>query len=262
MDLSIYQIQGGFRGFAQVPSGAHYIAVKDYDNSYKSFWCYLKPSSVIVKILDYEKKEFTDDSQNNEARFTTMALSGVMNHVLIPVIDRNAEMATLWIKLTTHINKSNFPPVLNYEIPMETPLHLSAEELSNWYLHKFKSRFEQAFYDTHNGDPNSFLAEFQYAFIKWIVSKTDEIALERWTPLIQAIYNAGERCIEDNHELFPPLIDTLINQFKCLPDDMFKTNSKITYKAEDLIEDMIDTGNETLKEKADEFSNYLKLRIS
>ena len=260
LDLSIYEIKGGFRGFAEVPAGIHYVSVDVGGKMHEGFWCYLEPSSVVVKVYDYENDIFKDDTPESEEQYSNMALSGAMNRALIPVMQRNAKMETEWLKLVSHIKKDNFPISLNKETPMEPPENLSPEEMSEYYLKTHKSRFEQAFYDTHSGNQESFLAEIQFAFVRSLVYKPDDEALERWLHLLQSIYNAGERTIDAEPELFPLIIDTIITQFKILPANMFSSNSKVVDRAQYLIEDMNDTGIKNVKEKAQEFADYLKSR--
>ncbi|MFX1452367.1 MAG: AAR2 pre-mRNA splicing protein [Promethearchaeota archaeon] len=260
LDLSIYDIKGGFRGFAEVPPGIHYVSVEVDEKMHEGFWCYLEPSTVVVKIYDYENDVFENDSSESEEQYSNMALSGAMNRALIPVMQRNAKMTTEWLKLISYISKDNFPVSLNKETPMEVPENLSPEEMSEYFLKEHKSRFEQAFYDTHDGKKESFLAELQFAFVRSIVRKADDEALERWLHLLQAIYNAGERNIDSEPELFPLIIDILITQFKILPDNMFTSDSRVVSRVQYLIEDMIDTDIDNVKEKAQEFAEYLKSR--
>ncbi|HUY01296.1 MAG TPA: hypothetical protein VMV49_17175 [Candidatus Deferrimicrobium sp.] len=260
LDLYIYEIQGGFRGFSEVPPGIHYVNVEAEGEMSKACWCYLKPSGVIVKNFDYEKKEFHDDTPEGEAHCTSLASSGAMDKALIRAMQQNPRITTDWIKLVSHINEDNFPVSLHLESPMMPPEDLSDEEMEQYFLKTHKSRFEQAFYDTHQGDQKSFLAEFQFAFVCSLVEKAAPEAFDRWLHLLQAIYNAGERCIEANPELFSIIIDVLIIQFKYLPDDWFSPDSKIVHQASYLIEDMIDIDISSLKEKAQEFIKYLNSR--
>ncbi|MFX0135053.1 MAG: AAR2 pre-mRNA splicing protein [Candidatus Hodarchaeota archaeon] len=260
LDLSIYEIKGGFRGFAEVPPGIHYVSVEVSGKMHEGFWCYVEPSSVVVKVYDYENDLFKDDTPESEEQYPNMALSGAMNRALIPVMQRNAKMTTEWLKLVSHIKKDHFPISLNKEIPMEPPENLSPEEMSEYYLKKHKSRFEQAFYDSHGGNKESFLSEIQFAFVRSLLRKSDNEALERWLHLLQSIYNVGERSIDTEPELFPLIIDVIITQLKILPDDWFSSESKVVNRAKYLIEDMIDTGIKNVKEKAQEFADYLKSR--
>ncbi len=258
LDLSVYGIQGGFRGFALVPPGAHYVSVEINGKMSEGFWCYLKPSSAVIKVFDYETETFSDPDPESEERYRTMALSGAMNRVLIPVMKRNAEMSMLWQGLVSFIRGEHFPLTLHDETPIATPLGLSPEELSGWFLTTHRSRFEQAFHDTHGGNSESLLAEFQYAFALFTVQKMHEQAFNRWRYLLQAFYHAGERSIDSAPEVFNPFGKFLIEQLKCVPKDWFDSNNKIFYGVNNMIEDMIDTGNKSLKENAKMLSNHLK----
>ena len=101
LDLAIYRIQGGFRGFALVPPGTHYVSVEVDGKMNEGFWCYLKPSSVIIKIYDYENETFIDSDPESEERYRMMALSGAMNKALLPVMKQNAELSMKWQKLVS-----------------------------------------------------------------------------------------------------------------------------------------------------------------
>lgn len=260
LDLLFYEIQGGFRGFAQVLPGPHFVSIKVDGEIHEGFWCYLEPSRVVVKVFNYENKLFQEDNPENELKYSNLALSGAMNKALIPVMLRSPEMAMDWIKLVSYIKIDNFPFTLHSETPIIPPENLSSEEMSAWFLDTYKSRFEQAFFETHGGNKDSFLAEFQFAFVRSLVKKTDDEALKRWLCLLQAVYNVGERNIKAVPDLFPPLIDIIMAQFKYLPEDWFKPNSQVVYGVSYLIEDMTDTGIEELIEKAKNFKDFLKLK--
>lgn len=255
LDLSIFEIKGGFRGFYLVPAGLHYAAIKDYDGEMKGFWCYLKANQAIIKVFDSETGSFIEDTPENTAHFAELALSGAMNHVLIPIMSLNAEMETLWLKLTNTI--TNNATELHQEIPMVPPIDGNSEAIEEWYHNEFKSRFEQAFYETHQGNENQFLAEFQVAFVRWILVNSDEVAKERWLNLIDAIYNAGERIIEKEARLFSKIADILIAQYECLPDSSFERGSVMVQRLTYLIEDMEDVSDVILNDKAKALSRYL-----
>ena len=55
LDLLDFPIRGGFRGFAEVNPGPHYVSIKVNEEMHKGFWCWVKPGEVIVKMYDYEK---------------------------------------------------------------------------------------------------------------------------------------------------------------------------------------------------------------
>jgi hypothetical protein len=259
LDLSVYEVKGGFRGFALVPPGLHYVSIEVKEQMIEGFWCYLRPNDAVIKVFDYENEIFTDPDCESEERYKIMALSGAMNHALIPVMQRTPRMTNKWQKLVSHIKEDNFPLKLNHETPMQPPLDLSAEELSKYYLEKHKSRFELAFIETHKADVDSFLAEIQLAFVQAFVQE-NTMAKERWQHLILSIYNVGERSIKDHEDLFPPLVDLIINQFDCLPDLRFSPQDILIDGSSNLIEDMNDTGLEKLIEKAQILNDYLNKR--
>ncbi len=262
LDLSIYDIQGGFRGFALVPPGLHYISVEVNGKMNEGFWCYLKPSSAVVKMYDYKSKKFIDPDPESEEQYRMMALSGAMNKALIPVMQRNSEMAMMWQKLVSFIKEEFFPLKLNKETPMTPPIELTPVELSEWFLTNHKSRYEQAFNETHKGTPESLLAEFQYSFVLFTLQKPDDQGFNRWIHLLQAFYNAGEKSIDSTPEVFTHLSKILIEQLKCIPNDWFDSSNKIFSGIYNMIEDMIDTENNDLIETARLLENSLKSIIS
>ncbi len=251
LDLNIYEVKGGFRGFADVPKGLHYISVKDGDE-YKSFWSFSTENQAIVKRLDYETGKFTDDIENEE-HYSKLALSGAMNKALILY---KSTQQQIWEQLIKHISVDSFPPKLNHEKeePMPEP---GAEDYAEQIMTR-KSRFELAFYDSNKGNSNSFLSELEFSFLRFITDQNDNEAFDRWRHLILSLYNAGERCIEDNPNLFIDLIDILITQFKLLPKEYLVPDSFIIQNASYLAEDMIDTGIDNLEEKGKEFKLFIK----
>ncbi|MBA3530503.1 MAG: AAR2 pre-mRNA splicing protein, partial [Ardenticatenales bacterium] len=114
LDLASYPIEGGFRGFQQVLSGAHYVGVRSGE-AYKGFWCYLPSNSALVRRFDYEKDDFENDDPESEAQFQQMALTGAMNRALALA---HPLSALTWMDLTDHIGPESFPPTLHQETPM------------------------------------------------------------------------------------------------------------------------------------------------
>ena len=257
LDLLYFPIKGGYRGFSEVSPGPHYISIEVNDEMHEGFWCWVKPSEATIKVYDYESNIFKDDEPENEAHFKILATSGAMNHVLIPATVSNFNSVSQWKKLTSDIGSGNFPPVLNQEVPMVLPLDINPDEISEWYITKFKSRFEQAFNDTHRKNVNSFLEEFEYAFLKYIVRQSDEIALNRWMNLIQAVYNAGERGVESAPDLFIKFVYIVKHQFNLLKNKDLQPNTKLISGVDKIIEDMYDVGTVKLKEHAQDFEIYL-----
>lgn len=259
LDFSIFEIQGGFRGFAQVPPGPHYVAIKDRGQMEGGFWCFVESSSVVVKIYDYQEKRFERDLENEE-HYSSLALSGTMNRALIPVMIRDGKAQALWQGLVSHVKKEGFPPTLHEEEPMSPPLELSPEQLSDWYETKFKSRFEQAFLESHQGNVSRFLAEFQFAFVRLLLDQRDQEAFERWRNLLQAIYGAGEQMMVKESKLFTYIVDSIINQFNLLSRDYFQKDSFVIHEMDYFMEDLRDTGNQALIAKATELEQQSLLR--
>ncbi|MEA5605364.1 hypothetical protein [Nostoc sp. UHCC 0252] len=243
IDADIYEVEGGFRGFKNVIPGFHYVGVQVEQIS-QGFWCSLQPNEVLVKVFNHTLQQFEDDELETTTHYQKLALAGAMDQVLIPYDPDSGE---IWEKLTNHINHQKFPQIR----------HL---ENSNSDLLLKQSRFEQALFNTHGGDTEAFMSEFQFTFAQWYINIEDLEALNCWRDLLQIIYNAGESGITKAPNLFSSLIDTLLVQLDCLPEDMFTPNSFVTSQASYLAEDMIDSDIEGIVEKGREFEAYLEKR--
>ncbi len=184
-------------------------------------------------------------------------VSGAMNHVLIPISLKNFKSVSFWKKLTKNINSINFPPLLHNEVPMTLPLDIDPDDVANWYILNFKSRFEQAFIDTHKKNVQAFLEEFEFSFLKYYVRQSEENALERWMNLLQAVYNAGERSVEASPDLFIKFVNVVQYQFDLLKKEDLQPNTKIIAGVERVIEDMKDVGTNKLIKQAQVFETYL-----
>ncbi len=260
IDLLSFDIKGGFRGFSVVEPGFHFVSVKVDDEMHEGFWCFVNDEEAIIKQFDYTTKSFQNCDIEEERNYKELAQSGAMNHVLIPIMPMNYTAVASWNILTNYLKRDKFPFNLNHEEPMILPNSLSTEETSDWYEKKFKSRFEQAFEDSHKGNNDSFLAEFQFSFVKYIVRQKDEQALQRWLYLLQACYNAGERKIDSHPILFSELVTIMTFQFDLLDKGEFSRDSKLISIIDHFIEDMIDTGNEKLEKQAQRLIEYFEER--
>jgi hypothetical protein len=169
----------------------------------------------------------------------------------------NFKACAYWNLMTSYLNENKFPFKINKEEPMHPPEDLKAEELDNWYANTFKSRFEQAFLNTHNGVIDDFLAELQFSFVSYLIKPSNETALNRWLHLLQACYNAGERSINNTPKLFEEFVEIIRIQFDNFDNEIFENESKLVSGVENLIEDMIDAEVEILAEKANSFRDYL-----
>jgi len=188
-----------------------------------------------------------------------MAVGGAMNQALIPVMEVSHSMVQYWINLTNHLKYENYPFSINEEEPMTPPTNLTPKELEEWYLTTFKSRFEQAFQDTHNRDMFSFFEELQFTFISYVLFK-DEQAYDRYFYLIQAVFNAGERSVTNAPGFFSGFFDILLKHFDTIDAESFSPDKRLIANLSNLLEDMEDSGIEPLTEKARNFNEYLNRR--
>ena len=120
IDLFDYKIQGGFRGFQQVPSGIHYVSVEN-DKIFIGFWCSLTKNDTIVKVFNDKKKQFEDDTDESSKNYRGLAQSGSMDKYLAIYDDKYKKA---WKKLTDYIKFDKFPPQINNEIPILPPINL------------------------------------------------------------------------------------------------------------------------------------------
>jgi hypothetical protein len=244
IDLVRLPIQGGFRGFRLVPPAAwHYVSVKARE-AHVGFWCYLVPSTAVVKVYHDDTSQFVDTDAATQAQYSQLALSGAMAATLQPY---PTEHFPAWFRLVNKISAAGLPTI-----------HTTASEDGS-------SRFDQAYQSTHSGEAPSFLAEFQFAFVSWLVSQStavpDENAFTRWRHLVLATYNAGERRMTQAPDLFAGLVDSLMAQYDLLPDEWFTPDSFIaSSQADYLAEDMIDSDIPGLVEKGQAFAAYLRQR--
>ncbi len=259
LDVAIYKIKGGFRGFAEVKPGIHYVSVKDDGQMVDGFWCEVRENDAVIKRYDYQSKSFVDCDVKEHFHYKDMAVSGAMNHTLIPVMKASHVQVQYWINLTYHLKFENFPFSINKEEPMTPPTDLTPNELEEWYLTTFKSRFEQAFQDTHNRDMFSFFKELQFTFISYVLF-SDEQAYDRYMYLIQAIYNAGEWSVTNAPSFFNGFLDILRKHFDTINAEDLSAENRLIANLSNLLEDMEDSGIAPLIEKASEFKKYLSRR--
>ncbi|MDY6901645.1 MAG: hypothetical protein SWZ49_26730 [Cyanobacteriota bacterium] len=248
LDFLLHQIQGGFRGFQEVPPGFHYGAVLS-QGQWRNFWCYLQPETVLVKRFDSELQKCIDDTPENTAEYTQLAIQNSMNRLLIsyPI-----KQYSDWQSLTQYITTDS--PVLHIEV---------SQSLSGEVNQDFQPRFEKTFLLTHQSDIKGFLSEFQYAFLRWFMTtkeKVDEVAQKRWTYLLNGMYNAGESAIKSYPELFSEFIDVYLAQLAQLPGHVFTNDSVICKQLNYLIEDINDTEISGLRQKARILATYIKHR--
>jgi hypothetical protein len=257
IDLWHYPIQGGFRGFQMVPEGIHYISIVA-GNRRPCFWLSLPPNEVSVKVFDSTQLQFVDDDAQSAEQYRDLALSGAMAKSLLRYPH---EQGMDWWNLTRHINMGDSLPQLHQETSIAMPLDLSPTDLAEWMVNHHQSRFEMALSDSHQGDKSAFLAEFQFAFVRWLVTaggQEDLEAFSRWQHLLLGIYNAGEGAIAQYPDLFCHVSDSLLTQFRYLPDFLLTPDSFVIENAPYLAEDMMDTELPELVKKGQELSAWLE----
>ncbi|MBN1410180.1 MAG: hypothetical protein JW969_04995 [Spirochaetales bacterium] len=254
LNRHIFKVKGGFRGFSLVPPGANYIRIKNVEENV-SFWCYVPRNDAVVRVFDYEENEFKKDTEENETQFKQLAAGGTMGGALVPYSDGET-----WAKLTSHIREKGFPPSLHQEIPMEAPASLSEAEHADWMENRFKSRFEQAFEDSHKGDEDSFLEELQMSFAMSTVNTGDAAAFKRYSHLVQSIYNKGSLLVESYPGLLKKIADTFLVQFATLPSDFFTGDSFIVRNSNYLYDDMMEADDKSIAEKGKELRDIMKSR--
>lgn len=223
LDLVLYPIEGGFRGFRLTPPGLHYASILTAVG-HSGFWCVVEPDTAVVRRFDPEINQFVNDAPETEAHFQQLALAGSMDAVLLPYA--HAQFANWW-RLVNHIDTGSFPPTIGS-------------------YSGSGSRFEEAIAQ-HHGRIESFLAEMQFTFVSWLLSQPhapDETAFARWRHLLLACYNAGEGAIRSHPDLFSHLVSLLPAQFSHLPDNWFTPDSFLLAQADYLAEDLLDSGQE------------------
>jgi hypothetical protein len=258
LDLQEYEIAGGFRGFAMVPPGVHFVNVKRDAIMQHGSWCSVENDGVVIRVFDDDRGVFIEDTLENVATYTELARSGAMNRALIPVRANHQAAASTWERLTAHVNLVPFPPAMHDEQPMTPPANVDATRLGDWFESRFKSRFEQAFLGTHGAKVDSFLAEFEFAFLRMLLEQ-DDVATKRWQHLLLAAFNAGEHVMHDSPAVFPPLVDTIMAQVELLPGDFFKPGGLMKQGAY-MAEDLVDTGVALLVSKGKVFGSLLSTR--
>lgn len=243
LDLLQHQIQGGFRGFySVVPAiGWHYVSVKDGEHHVGRWFNWGLQDAVVFR---FEPGQGLVDVEPGEAQqYQEMALSGAMAGAMM---EYPPQLYARWFGLTRFIPGGEELPEVHAEDEGEG------------------SRFIKAWKGTHGGDNESFMAEFQTAFLRALVSQytaePDEVADARWRHLLLACYNAGEFGIKEAGTLFKDLVDVLLVQFPLLPDDYFESGSFVVAQVKYMIEDMKDSGVAELEEPAQQLAAYLKKR--
>ena len=249
IDLISTPIHDDFVGFREVPCGLHYVNVKT-QNNYPGFWCYVKSDQVVVKMLRARTKEFEDSDPVGTAQHQKLLSYGLLEDDMIPYDHKKWGS---WLLLTCHIDSRYFPVTLHTSQPSLSP---SQPSQLDW---------EKEVFETHKGNPYSFMTEFQFAFIRWYVSDldcpaTDAEAFNRWSYLVEATCNADIASLDKAPELVNIIADDLISQFNSLDDSLLPANDPLVNAARLLQEKMLNGEIPYLLSQGKKLKNYLEQR--
>ncbi|WP_041233033.1 hypothetical protein [Cylindrospermum stagnale] len=211
-----------------VPLGKHYISVET-EYIHAGFWCDVEENSPVVKVLNEINGRFEDDTPESTAHFQRLALSNAMAQALKPYPFETWET---WEKLVNHINAQQSLPVLHSEEINQLGENNQSEVNRELAIGHNFSPFEEILDKTHGGNISAFLAEFQFAFICWIVAAEGEEnteAADRYRYMIETIYNVTQDKIKLVPQFFMQFIDTLVSQFDTFPDDVFADDNLVTH---------------------------------
>lgn len=234
LDLMQYQIEGNFRGFRQVPTtNPHYVGVEG-DGAPAGFWCYPRAGEVAVRVWDPETGRLEPDTPANAERYSGMVAARGLDDFLLPY---DQTTFSEWLRLTNHLKPEAFPPPLHLEAPEKHPEGLPDDALHAWVVAKNARRFRRSFIELHGGSPASFLAEFQFAFLNWLLAG-DETAFARWGYLLQVVYHAAPGDIREVPALFTGFVEAVVPQFAFLPEAAFAPGGMARFAAEMLVENI------------------------
>lgn len=227
IDIWPFEIQGGFRGFQQVPNGLHYIAVL-FHNTYPGFWCFIEGATV-VKAFNLEKSQFIDADNKTTIASQALADSGAMNKDLI-VFPKASELQ--WYRLTSHISPKNYDQIINL-----TPSSIST-----------------------NINDKEVIAAYQMAFLKVIVCQPELLEpykMQLWKEWIQAFYQANQTTIQNRITLFPIIIDLLILHQELMPKAYDSELVFIKKEAKNFIYKLEIIGDSLLSQKAKQYQFFI-----
>lgn len=209
-------IEGGFRGFGRVPAGIHFTRVLVDGSDRGSTWCFLRPGEVLVYVHDFEKNMLNMDRvEERVASYTELARSGAMNRAFVDVGSVGGMDMDAWLSITRHVNATGSVPALHSEKPMMPPANGRAVDVETFFHEEFKSRFLQAYIDTHHGNVDTYVAEIEFALVKFL-GEGDPVARDRWMQLVLGAFNAGEHAVMDHPEAFIELVPVVSRQLEAL----------------------------------------------
>jgi len=259
LDLFTYPLDEDFKGFREVPPGAHYLSVKT-ETGYASFWCYLKPQQTIVKFFDSYTQEFQDYDLEDAAYYQELASWGAMDEELRVYKTKGS---ITWLLLTNDIKSSHFPVTLHPVPPLPPQDTRSTESAQAGTQSQNKSEFEKVLFDTHGGDEVAFLTEFQFAFASWFFSELDNediAALNRWGYLVEAVCNAGISNLAKAPTTIATLVGNLRTQLDSVDDSLLNSEEPIVSLIGDLAAELVNCDIESFVKEGQQLKSFLKQR--
>lgn len=222
LDLHGYAVEGGFRGFQEVPTGYHQLRVVDAGGAVAvAELCLLKDTDVAV--LRFDEGSLSAEQAPEAADVAPMAASGSMDRALIDAL-RSDRRAVLGFAAAT----SRLGGLLDQFPLKESPAGTG-------------SRF-QLFWAQHAGAHQALLAEVELqAAFAHAVLRRDARGATRLREILLAHYNAGERGIRAAPEYFRTVAVTLAGIVTAWPE-------VIREGIELLIEDLNDVGEKDAAE--------------
>jgi len=154
-----------------VVGGIHYAAVQT-ELGRAEWWFYLQSDSVLLKRYNQQSQQFEDTNHPEALR----AIESVKTGCTSGLKPYEQAEAISWYMLTSNIREKYFPLRLHCATPAEPSL-----------------AFEAELNQTHQGDKSAFITEFEYSYVKWLVSPSeepDEEAISRWRYLTEAVSQA------------------------------------------------------------------------
>ncbi|HBE58695.1 MAG TPA: hypothetical protein DEG17_04430 [Cyanobacteria bacterium UBA11149] len=273
-DFTTYGVKTGNQLVVQsIPAGLHRLGLGLRMTPSPAVWFNLAPGQIVGFRLNESVYQYEELSDTTLAEYKRLISSGAeienfKNYMRLHDLG-NEDRWVAWQKVTKHLKIESIPVKINENEAIEPPTNLSLEEHKNWLI-KQPTRFEQILFNTHRGNPDLFLAEFEYVFIQKQYYHDHSQSLKRWEFIIQALYNAGERGIKKVPELFVSAVEVLMVQFAATPISNLNPDYvampgigqrvplDVVTGADYLVEDMMDSGIKTVVEKGREFEAYLK----
>jgi hypothetical protein len=235
LDLMIFPVEGGFRGFQKVPPGYHRITVAAVGDSIQADVLLADDDAVAVLILA-DDDTLVPDTENAD-EYSDLARTGAMNRTLIDAQATHPDAVVAWQTATSALDR----PLA--AIPLDPPVPASADS----------NRFAR-FWAAHGEDADAALREVQAAFVGMAINH-DDTAQERFAALLQAHYNAGEERISAAAAYFVRFAATLTALASSLAPKLFAADSPGGERLDYLITDLRDAGaatnNPTLQQAAD-----------